>query len=75
MKTLLTAWQNNPVIVNELRSRMRGRRAFWVLIAHLTLLSGLVLTVYLTIYEQTQSYNRVYYGGGFQQMLEASANL
>lgn len=39
-------WQN-PVTVKELRSRMRGRRAFVVLTIYLTIMSGLVLLVYL----------------------------
>jgi ABC-type transport system involved in multi-copper enzyme maturation permease subunit len=69
----LTAWQKNPVIVNELRSRMRGRRTYFILAAHLFLLSALAFIIYLTIYEQTQVYS--YYGGGFQQKLEASSTL
>ena len=75
MKKFLTAWQDNPVIINELRSRMRGKRTFIVLTVHLLVLSGLVLTIYFTIYEQTQYYQGNYYGGSFQQVLEASAIL
>jgi ABC-2 type transport system permease protein len=37
----------NPVTVKELRSRMRGRRAFVVLTIHLLLVSGLITLVYL----------------------------
>jgi len=37
----------NPVAVKELRSRMRGGRAFAVLTIYLALMSGLVLIVYL----------------------------
>jgi ABC-2 type transport system permease protein len=37
----------NPVAVRELRSRMRGRRAFVVLTIYLALMSSLVLIVYL----------------------------
>ncbi|MDX1613531.1 MAG: hypothetical protein R3300_04420 [Candidatus Promineifilaceae bacterium] len=36
----------NPVMIKELRSRMRGRRAFVVLTIYLTLMSGLLLMVY-----------------------------
>lgn len=76
MSNLLTRWKNNPIIINELRSRMRGARAYWILAGYLFLLSALVLIIYLTIYEQTQGYNQnYYYNGGFQQMLQASANM
>jgi len=75
MNNLFTTWRNNPVIVNELRSRMRGRRAFLILAAHLFLLSGLTFIIYISIYEQSQMYSGYYYGGGFQRMLEASSNL
>jgi ABC-2 type transport system permease protein len=37
----------NPVTVKELRSRMRGRRAFVVLTIHLLVVSGLITLVYL----------------------------
>ena len=37
----------NPVTVKELRSRMRGRRAFTVLTLYLTLMGSLVLVVFL----------------------------
>ncbi|MGH2538367.1 MAG: ABC transporter permease [Candidatus Promineifilaceae bacterium] len=39
-------WRN-PVVVKELRSRMRGRRAFVILSVYLALMAGLVLLVYL----------------------------
>ena len=73
MKNVLTLWRHNPVIVNELRSRMRGRRAFLVLAGHLLVLGGLVALIYLILYEELQNYNSFRYGGGFQQMLEASS--
>lgn len=41
-------WRN-PVTIKELRSRMRGRRAFVVLTLYLLVLSGVVSLVYLTI--------------------------
>ena len=37
----------NPVVLKELRSRMRGGRAFILITIYLTLLSGLVATIYL----------------------------
>lgn len=42
-------WQRlreNPVTVKELRSRMRGRRAFVVLTVHLLLMSGFITLIY-----------------------------
>jgi ABC-2 type transport system permease protein len=39
---------NNPVAVKELRSRMRGRRAFVVLTVYLLLMSLFIFFVYLT---------------------------
>lgn len=42
----LTLFQN-PVTIKELRSRMRGRRAFLVLTVYLMLMSGFVALVYL----------------------------
>jgi len=43
----LHALSQNPVAVKELRSRMRGRRAFVVLTGYLMVMSGLITLVYL----------------------------
>jgi ABC-2 type transport system permease protein len=43
---LANLWEN-PVAVKELRSRMRGRRAFVLLTVHLLLVSSLITLVYL----------------------------
>ncbi len=70
-------WQrlkNNPVLISAFRSRMRGRRAFWILGVYLLVLSGLMATIYMTVY-QNASASRYYYSGGFMSALEASANL
>ncbi len=75
MANLFATWKNNPVIINELRSRMRGRRAFLILAAHLIVLGGLIFTIYMAVYQDTQTYNRYYYSGSFQRILEASATL
>jgi len=72
MAKLWLAIKNNPVLINELRARMRGRRTFILLGVYLLILSGLLFTIYTTIYQDTQM---PYYGGGFQRMLEASSNL
>lgn len=45
--TRLRRWLQNPVTVKELRSRMRGRRAFVVLTIYLLLTSGFISLVYL----------------------------
>jgi ABC-type transport system involved in multi-copper enzyme maturation permease subunit len=37
----------NPVVIKELRSRMRGRRAFLFLTAYLLMMSGAIILVYL----------------------------
>lgn len=42
-----TALSQNPVALKELRSRMRGRRAFVVLTAYLLAMSGIITLVYL----------------------------
>ena len=38
----------NPILIRELRGRMRGARAFWVLFAYLGILSVILFAVYLT---------------------------
>jgi len=75
IKNVLADWRNNPVVVNELRSRMRGRRTFLLLTAHLALLSILVFVIYITVYQETQVADTYYYSGSFQRALEASATL
>ena len=73
MNTILTHFSQNPVLLNELRVRMRGNRAYLVLAAHLILLSSIVFLIYFTVYQETQSYSSYNYGGNFQRTLEASA--
>lgn len=51
--------RSNPVIVKELRGRMRGFRAFAVLSAYLLLLAGLVILVYLLIRASNTSFSTV----------------
>lgn len=46
-KNWFTRITSNPVTVKELRGRMRGRRAFIVMTVYLTMMSALVLLVYL----------------------------
>ncbi|MEM7334839.1 MAG: hypothetical protein AAF490_22370 [Chloroflexota bacterium] len=44
---LLRKQASNPVTIKELRSRMRGRRAFVVLTSYLAIMSGLIVLIYL----------------------------
>ena len=41
---------DNPVALKELRSRMRGGRAFVVLTIYLVLVSALVILIYISIF-------------------------
>lgn len=43
----------NPVTIKELRSRMRGRRAFAVLTAYLSIMSGIIFLIYLAFLNST----------------------
>jgi ABC-2 type transport system permease protein len=52
-RDLLSMWRN-PVLVKELRGRMRGQRAFILLTVYLSFLALLVLLVYL-FYAATES--------------------
>jgi len=46
---------NNPIVVKELRGRMRGQRAVVVLCAHLIILGCFVSLIYFTVAESAQS--------------------
>jgi ABC-type transport system involved in multi-copper enzyme maturation permease subunit len=61
MMTSLQNFLQNPVAVKELRSRMRGRRAFVVLTIYLLLMSGLISLVYLA---QVANASSVYSSAG-----------
>lgn len=50
-------WQANPVLLKELRSRMRGARAFVILTITLLVLTALCALVYATIAAQTYYYS------------------
>lgn len=73
MNKLTTFFRSNPVLINELRIRMRGKRAFLILAGHLILISTVVFLIYFAIYEDAQSYSRFSYNSNFQRSLEASA--
>jgi len=46
-QSLLAQLRQNPVLIKELRSRMRGSRAFLLITIYILLLSGLVGAIYL----------------------------
>ena len=72
MNALLTYLRKNPILTNELRVRMRGKRAYLVLAGHLLLLGAVVFLIYLAVYEEAQSFSRYGYGGSFQRSLQAA---
>src|SRR5205823_895092 len=43
----------NPVLVKELRTRMRGTRAYWIVFVYLCALAGLVLFTYYTFWSRS----------------------
>ncbi|CAG0935460.1 hypothetical protein TFLX_04301 [Thermoflexales bacterium] len=49
--------RRNPITLKEMRSRMRGRRAFAVLTVNALLLGGLVSLIYMTYAANTQTFN------------------
>src|SRR5574337_1301831 len=64
-RTLRELLTRNPVLLKELRGRMRGARAFVVLTFNLVLMSGLVTLIY-TVYAAAVS---APYGGTNRQMI------
>ncbi|MCC6446775.1 MAG: hypothetical protein IT210_25405 [Armatimonadetes bacterium] len=54
---------DSPVLVREMRTRMRGARAYWMLTGYLTLLSLVLFLAYFYWYQNFQS--PYLYGGGF----------
>jgi len=55
--TLGERLRRNPVTLKELRSRMRGRRAFVMITIHVLLLSGIVSLVYLAFSASNSIYS------------------
>lgn len=51
---IVALWLQNPIALKELRSRMRGRRAFVVLSIYLLLMNLLVILVYFSFYGRAQ---------------------
>ena len=58
----------NPVVLKELRGRMRGTRAFVVLTVYLTLMSGFALLLYV-LYATSLNYTGVTPGGTIGRVL------
>jgi ABC-type transport system involved in multi-copper enzyme maturation permease subunit len=55
LSTLKELTWDNPVLVKEFRTRMRGARAYWVLLVYVLLLTLVVGSTYLTWYVQTST--------------------
>lgn len=72
------AFPLNPIIQRELRSRVRGRRVFIVLVVHTLLLSLLAGIIYTTVYYE-QAYRYTYaatsYGGTPVSLVEYGPTL
>ncbi|MFQ5436714.1 MAG: hypothetical protein ACE5FD_17795, partial [Anaerolineae bacterium] len=56
LRRLWQALRQNPITIKELRSRMRGRRAFVVLTVYLFLMSSFISLIYLAYAESAGSY-------------------
>src|SRR5436309_516420 len=53
--TLRELTWDNPVLVKEFRTRMRGARAYWVLLVYVLLLTLVVGSTYLNWYVQSST--------------------
>src|SRR5262249_6050466 len=60
MSVLARFWSENPVLTKELRVRMRGTRAYWILTGYLAFLSFILFVQYTSWWNTAQSA-----GGGF----------
>lgn len=70
MRGFTMLWKN-PVLVREIRTRMRGRRAFIIITAHLLVLSGIIFLTYVlysasigggNLLEQRRTLSKVLFG-------------
>ncbi len=55
LSTLRELTWDNPVLVKEFRTRMRGARAYWVLLVYVLLLTLVVGSTYLNWYMTTSA--------------------
>src|SRR5687767_4095752 len=60
MSVLTRIWPDNPVLTKELRVRMRGARAYWIITGYLAFLSFILFMQYSMWWSQAQAR-----GGGF----------
>jgi ABC-2 type transport system permease protein len=58
MKPSALFWKN-PVLVKEIRTRMRGNRAFVLISAHLLVIGGIILVTYMLYTASLNDYNRL----------------
>ena len=54
MSALTAIWRDNPVLTKELRVRMRGARAYWVLTGYLLFLSFILFFRYMFWWNEAQ---------------------
>jgi len=55
MSVVSRFWPDNPVLTKELRVRMRGSRAYWILTGYLAFLSFILFIQYTTWWHQARS--------------------
>src|SRR5947209_20244985 len=60
MSVITRIWSDNPVLTKELRVRMRGTRAYWILTGYLAFLSFMLFVQYTSWWNTAQAR-----GGGF----------
>ena len=60
MSVITRIWADNPVLTKELRVRMRGSRAYWIITGYLALLSFILFMSY-SVWYNTSALR----GGGF----------
>lgn len=69
MPLLTRIWQENPVLIKELRVRMRGARAYWILTGWLGFLS------FILFFQYTDWWNTARSSGGFSAGSRIGQNL
>ena len=62
MSSITRLWYDNPVFVKELRARMRGTRAYWLLAGYLAVLSGVLFFSYVGWWNTART------GGGLSEI-------
>jgi ABC-type transport system involved in multi-copper enzyme maturation permease subunit len=63
MSALIAMWRDNPVMVKELRVRMRGARAYWIITGYLVFLSFILFVRYTSWWNETRMTGHQLSGG------------